>query len=392
MRLAERLLKMPPYPFAELEGKVERRRKRGEIVLDFTIGDPDLPPPDFVVDAVVKSARSSEFRGYSTSRGERWFREAVADWFSRRFGVDVDPESEVCALIGSKEGLANITRAFVSRGDRVLCPEPGYPVYANGAALLSEGIPVPLRLKPPSYLPTNFPGTEEGAALMFLNYPNNPTGAVVDKAELKPVLEYVETTMTPLCYDNAYSEVTFRGFEAPSILQVVGIDLPVVEFHSLSKTFSMTGMRIGFAVGNKDIISALAKVKSQVDSGPSKISQHAARTALESYSSGIPKYVLAMRREYERRLNSLASGLRDLGLDARSPRATFYLWHSVPYSSTEFCANLDSLGIFVTPGKGFGQSVEGFVRWSVTVPAEDIERALEMMDNSRFHFGRPAQV
>jgi LL-diaminopimelate aminotransferase len=305
----------------------------------------------------------------------------VANWYKKRFGVDLNPETEVVALIGSKEGIANITRAFVNPGDRVLVPDPAYPVYANGGALLSEGVPVPMPLlEEKGFRPDLDAITERKAKMMFLNYPNNPTGAVVDRAFLKRVVEFAKENNMIVCYDNAYSEITFDGYEAPSILQVEGSMELAIEFHSCSKTFNMTGDRIGFAVGNQELIKGLTKVKSQIDSGPPVYIQKVAVKALESYASDKPpEHLQKMNQIYRERRDALVEGLNSLGFKCDKPKATFYVWLNCRCDSMEFAAKLLDAGVIVTPGIGFGQQGKTYVRISITRPKEEIEEACKRM-------------
>ncbi|HDN62366.1 MAG TPA: aminotransferase class I/II-fold pyridoxal phosphate-dependent enzyme, partial [Candidatus Bathyarchaeota archaeon] len=283
VEFSKRLKSLPPYLFAQLEQIIEKKRREGADLISLSIGDPDLPPPPFILEALREEAGNPKNHNYSSSRGEYEFREAVAEWYKKRFGVDLDPEREVAALIGSKEGISNIARAFVDPGDRVLVPDPAYPVYANGATLLSDGVPVTLPLLEELGFKPDLDGVDaKDVKLMYLNYPNNPTGASVTGSELKEFVDFAVDNDVILCYDNAYSEITFGGYKAPSILQVDGAMEVAVEFHSCSKTFNMTGDRIGFAVGNEKLIDGLVKVKSQVDSGPPKYVQKAAIRGLKS--------------------------------------------------------------------------------------------------------------
>ncbi len=378
---SNRITSLPEYPFARLDEIIRARKKKGQKVLAFNIGDPDLPTPSFIVDELASAIRSAEYQGYSSSDGEGWFREAVAGWYSKRFDVRLDPDSEVCALMGSKEGLINVARAFVEEGEKVMVPDPGYPVYGIGGSLL-------LGAKPKARLLTRKNGyrmnlrTEDlkGVKLLYVNYPHNPTGAVANRKDLEAMVEAAKESGTLICYDNAYSEMTFGSYIAPSILQIDADKEVSLEVHSCSKTFAMTGYRIGFAVGNRDAIRGLKAVKSQVDSGPPKFIQRAAKVALDSYSSSRrPKEVEASMKIYRRRLEVLAQGLERLGFEAHPPEATFYLWQGVGGGSADFAAKLLRVGVVVTPGTAFGRGGEGYVRWSVTRPTEVIKEALDAM-------------
>ncbi|HUW43198.1 MAG TPA: aminotransferase class I/II-fold pyridoxal phosphate-dependent enzyme, partial [Thermoplasmata archaeon] len=255
---SERLRQIPPYLFAGIEDKVAQMRARGEEIYDLSIGDPDLPTPPEIVKVLQTAAADKENQGYSSSKGEPFFREAVAGWYSKRFGVKVDSSKEVCALIGSKEGLANISNALVNPGDKIIVPDPGYPVYANGATFLSGGraVAAPL-LEENGFLPEIGKIDHAGAKIMYLNYPNNPTGAVAGMGFLKEAVDFARDRNIIICYDNAYSEMSFGKEAAHSILEIPGALECCVEFNSCSKTFNMTGTRVGFAVGAADAVSAL---------------------------------------------------------------------------------------------------------------------------------------
>ncbi len=376
---AESVRSIPPYPFARMEEAIQERRRKGQKVIAFNIGDPDVPTPGYVVEAMASALRDGEYQGYSSADGEPWFKQAVADWYRKRFGVDLDPSTEVCALMGSKEGLANISRAFVNPGETVLCPDPAYPVYANGGTLLIGGKPdfYPASQKISGHLDRS---RLRGARLVYVNYPHNPTGLVADEADLRKVVDDARGSECLICYDNAYSELTFGGYRAPSILQLDREKDVSIELHSCSKTFAMTGYRIGFAVGNSKAISGLKKVKSQIDSGPPKFVQHAARVALQGYAGqDPPKEVREISRTYEDRLGLFVRGLGELGMQAEMPKGTFYLWQRVPGTSEDFTEKLLDMGIMVSPGSAFGDGGEGYVRWSLTQPADVIEEALELM-------------
>jgi len=378
---ADRVKRLPPYIFAEMEKLILEKKRQGVDLISLSIGDPDLPPPPFVLEALRREAADPRNHNYSLSQGEPSFRRAVTDWYKKRFNVDLDPEKEVVALIGSKEGIANVTRAFINPGDRVLVPDPAYPVYANGGTLLSDGVPVPMPLlEENGFKPDLKAITEREAKMMFLNYPNNPTGAVVDKGFLKEIIEFAEEKGVSVCYDNAYSEITFDGYKAPSILQVEGALDMVVEFHSCSKTFNMTGDRIGFAVGNKRLVDGLTKVKAQIDSGPPVYVQRAATRALESYTGeGPPEHLARLNETYRERRDVLVEGLRRLGFRCEKPRATFYVWLNCGCDSMEFAERLLEAGVTATPGAGFGNYGKTYMRFALTRPKDEIEEACERM-------------
>ncbi len=377
---AQRLKILPPYLFAEIERITKEKKRAGEDIIDLSVGDPDLPPPPFILEALREEASNPRNHNYSFSRGEPEFREAVSKWIEGRFGVAVNPETEVAALIGSKEGLTNTVRAFINPGDRVLVPDPAYPAYANGGVLLSGGDPVymPL-LRKNGFLPDlNDLNIGSSVKMMFLNYPNNPTGAVADSRFLKEAVDYASEHNMILCYDNAYSEIMYGGFRAPSILEIEGGKNVAIEFHSFSKTFNMTGDRIAFAVGNSKLVAGLIKVKSQVDSGPSRYIQNVATRGLNSYNGREPPdYVKEMNAMYQTRAKILVQGLQAAGLSCTTPNATFYVWAKCRGGSIKFTRKLIEAGVAATPGVGFGEHGEGYVRFSVTASAEQIEKACE---------------
>ncbi len=384
MKYSERLSALPPYPFAEMEKVITQKQGKGEEIISFGIGDPDAPPPKFVFNALTKALKINGMHNYSSSEGERFFREAVVEWYSQRFKVDLNADTQVCSLIGSKEGLANFTRSITNSGDKIICPNPGYPVYRQAASILNENIPIDVILEPKlDFKPDLDTINNKEFSCMFLNYPNNPTGGVADAPFLKKAFEICKEKKAVLCYDNAYSEITFDGFKAPSILQVDKAMERSIEFHSCSKTFNMTGFRIGFAVGNEDLIRGLKKVKSQIDSGAPKFIQHAGAEALKSYKKGKPpKETLETIEMYEKRMKLLVNGLRKLGYDARMPLGTFYLWVNVNGSSKVFASKLLENGVVVTPGPAFGSGGEGYVRFSLTVNEQLVKRALEKIEQA----------
>lgn len=374
--VADRLKRLPPYLFAEIEKAMKEKKAQGVDLISLSIGDPDLPPPPVVINALKEEASNLKNHNYSLSQGEPDFREAVAAWCKKRFHVDVD-EDEVIALLGSKEGLANIARAFVNAGDRVLVPDPSYPVYNNGSTILNDGLPVSMPLLQENSFKPDFDAlNSEKVKMMFLNYPNNPTSAVVDKDFLKQAVEFARENSIILCYDNAYSEISFDGYRAPSILEIDGAMEVAVEFHSCSKTFNMTGDRIAFAVGNSQLISGLAKVKSQIDSGPPVYIQKVAVKALASYkNSEPPDFLKENNSVYAERRDILVDRLCKLGFMCEKPKATFYIWLNCGSSSIKFAAKLLSAGVVVTPGVGFGVHGENYVRFSLTQPKERIIEA-----------------
>ena len=378
MIYAQRLDHLPPYLFARIDAMKAEKRAQGVDVIDLGVGDPDLATPSHIIDALVEAARNPATHHYPDYTGMLAFREAVAGWYSERFGIKLDPKTEVLALIGSKEGIAHIPEAFVNPGDYVLIPSPGYPVYQT-STLFAEGKPwyMPLSeengfLPDFSAIPTDVCAKSK---LMFLNYPNNPTGAIAPLSFFEEAVEFAQEHDVIIVHDNAYSEIAFDGYQAPSFLEVRGAMDVGVEMHSLSKTYNMTGWRIGMAAGSADIIAGLGRVKTNIDSGAFDAIQMAGITALTSSQECIADSCAV----YKERRDVLVSGLREMGFEVTSPKATFYVWLKVD-DSMEFAAKmLNEAGIVVTPGIGFGDAGEGYVRFAITRSVERIEEALERM-------------
>jgi LL-diaminopimelate aminotransferase len=379
--LSRKVKALPPYLFAELEKIVKQKRKESADLISLSIGDPDLPPPKVVADALKEEVAKPENHGYSSSEGEYEFRLAVSRWYKRRFNVDLDPDREVIVLIGSKEGLCNIARAFINEGDRVLLPDPAYPVYANGCTILNGGVPIYFPLREENGFLPNFEGVSiKGAKMMFVNYPNNPTGATISLEELRELVDFAIQNKIILGYDNAYSEISFGDYRAPSVLQIEEAREVAVEFHSCSKTFSMAGSRIGFAVGNEKLVAGLKKVKAQVDSGPPKYIQLAAAKALEMYAEeNPPSFVREACQTYYRRIKILAEELNSMGLRCQMPKATFYVWAKCGAHSIDFVKKMLEVDVAATPGVGFGSQGEGYVRFSATCHEERIKEACERL-------------
>jgi len=384
IRYANRYYRLPPYIFAKIEELLQEKRRQGVDLISLGIGDPDIPTPDFIVDELIKQVKDPRNHRYPSSAGELDFREAVVDWMHSRFGLDLDPSRDVINVIGGKEGVANIARVFVNPGDIVLCPEPGYPVYANGATKLSDGAPciMPLR-KENGFLPDfeSIPvQTLKDAKLMYLNYPNNPTSAVAPESFLREAADLAEDHDIIIFYDNAYSEFTYTGYKAPSFLQ---FSENAVELHSASKTFNMTGYRCGWVVGNADVIAGLKKIKSQIDSGCPMFIQRAVIAGLKAYNGSEPPDVIKNNiKTYQERRDILVKGLKDLGWSVEVPKATFYVWSEIPepgVSSMEFAERLIDVGVVGTPGVGFGASGEGYIRFALTQPSERIKEAIERL-------------
>jgi LL-diaminopimelate aminotransferase len=381
---AERVGRLPKYIFAEIEELIAEKRKAGAELIKLGIGDPDLITPKLIIDELIEQVRLPQNQNYPTSKGEDFYRKGIARWNKVRYNVDLDPEREVSHVMGGKEGVANIARAFINPGGIVLCPNPGYPVYANGATKLCDGKPhlMPLK-KENDFLPDlEAIDTEilKEAKMMYLNYPNNPTGATAPNSYLKKVVDYAEDYNFFIIHDNPYSEFTFNDYVAPSILQ---ISKDHVEINSASKMFNMTGFRCGWIAGNASIIEGLRKVKSQIDSGGPVFIQKAVIKGLNQYTSQKkPKIVQKNMDIYQERRDVLVKGLNDIGWKTDKPQATFYVWTQVPEQHKELSCmglveELIKVGVIITPGIGFGKYGEGFVRFALTQPVEIIKEALE---------------
>jgi LL-diaminopimelate aminotransferase len=379
VELADRVKKLPPYLFAEIDRQKKEARAHGADLVDLGIGDPDLPTPAHVIDALARAGREPKNHRYPDYEGLLAFREAAAGWYRQRFDVSLDPATEVLTLIGSKEGTAHIPLAFVNPGDVVLVPDPGYPVYAAGTWFAGgEPYLLPLRADR-EFLPDldAIPAAVlRRAKMLFLNYPNNPTAAVATREFFGRVVEFARRHGIIVCHDAMYSELRFDGYEPPSFLQAPGAKEVGVEFHSCSKTYSMTGWRLGFVVGNREVLAGLGRVKTNVDSGVFQAVQEAGIAAL----TGPQDYVVQARAVYQERRDVVVDGLRKLGLPVIPPRATFFVWAPVPEGSDSrkwASRLLQEAGVVVTPGVGFGTAGEGYYRIALTV---DKARLAEAMD------------
>ena len=378
IKVASRLNLLPPYLFAELDRLKREVQQTGVDVISLGIGDPDLPTPAHIVAALKRTADLPVNHRYPDYQGLDRFREAAAGWYKRRFNVTLDAAREVCALIGSKEGIANFPVAVVDPGDIVLIPSPGYPVYYSGC-VFNGGEPyyMPLR-KENAFLPDLGAIPAEiarRAKLMWINYPNNPTAATAELSFYRDVVAFCLKHNIILAHDIAYSEIAFDGYQAPSLLEIDGARECAIEFHSLSKTYSMTGWRVGFAVGNAALVGALGTVKTNVDSGVFQAVQEAAIEALTGGDETLHQYCAI----YQERRDLMVAALGALGLQCATPRATFYLWVETPkgYTSVSFTERvLRETGVVITPGSGFGKGGEGYVRFSLTVPSERLREAV----------------
>ena len=381
MKIAQRIKTIPPYLFAEIDKKKEEAIKRGVDIINLGIGDPDQPTPTNIIEKLRESVKDPKTHDYPPYAGTAEFRQAVALWYKNRFGVDLDSDNEVMALIGSKEGIAHIFLAFIDPGDFSLIPDPAYPVYKTGT-LFANGFPyiMPL-LEENNFLPDLEEIDEDiaqKAKLMFINYPNNPTAAVANKDFFEKVVKFAKKYDILVCHDFAYSEMTFDNYKASSFLEVDGAKDIGIEFHSLSKTYNMTGWRLGFVVGNKEAISALSIIKTNIDSGVFKAIQEAGIEALTGPQDNIER----MNKIYIGRRNVVINGLNKLGWNLKPTKATFYIW--IPtlnkMNSMEFSnLLLGKTGIIVTPGIGYGEYGEGYVRIALTVDEKRLEEAIERL-------------
>lgn len=377
-KYADRIDKLPPYLFAQIERKKKALKAQGVDIIDLGIGDPDKPTPEHIVKAGKKALMNSLNHNYSMGAGMASFREAVARWYSLRFNVSLNPADEILALIGSKEGIAHIHFAFVNEGDYVLVPEPAYPVY-NNSTLLCSGKVYYMPLKAENgFLPVLDeipPDVCKKAKLIFINYPNNPTNACASREFFEKIVRFARDNNIIVCHDNAYSEIYFNDIKPLSFLEVEGAKEVGVEFHSLSKTYNMTGWRIGWVCGNATVVKGLAKFKENIDSGVFKAIQEAGIAALE----GSQDCVEEMRHIYRDRRDVFVKGLEDMGWKVNNPQATFYIWAHVPsgYTSMEMASLLlEKAHVICTPGNGFGPSGEGYIRFALTVDTDILQKAL----------------
>lgn len=388
MQEADRIRNLPPYLFAEVDKAIARAKQQGKDVISFGIGDPDLPTPSHIIERLEHEARDPKNHRYPSYEGLPDFRKAVADWYEKRFGVILDPETEVVSLIGSKEGIAHISWCYVNPGDINLVPDPGYPVYSIGT-LLAGGTSYMVPLRPEEGFTPDLDAIPEEicrkAKLMFINYPNNPTAAVADLDFFAKVVEFAKAYDIIVCHDAAYSEITFDGYRAPSFLQAPGAKDVGIEFHSLSKTYNMTGWRLGWACGSRRVIEALGRVKTNIDSGVFQAIQYAGVTALE----GPDESTRRTCEIYQRRRDLVISGLNNLGWNLEPPKGTFYIWAPVPkgFKSIEFSNYvLEKTAVFLTPGIGYGACGEGYFRISITTPEHRIEEAMDRFAKAGIHF------
>jgi LL-diaminopimelate aminotransferase len=379
---SQRLAALPPYALAEIDRRKKAAVAAGRDVIDFGVGDPDQPTYPFIVEAMNVAMRKPARQKYPFGGGIPEFRRAIAEFFERRYGVALDPQREILALIGSKEGIAHLPLAVVNPGQPVLVPEPAYPAYHSGT-IFAGGVPYVLKLSAERHWLPDLDAIPADVArqapLLFLNYPNNPTGATATLDFFERAVAFGKRHDVLIAHDAAYNDLYLGEERPPSILQVTGARDCAVEFHSASKTFNMTGWRIGFAVGNADLIAALAAVKTNIDTGVFAAIQEVACVA---YAGLDRPEVLAARREYRERAEMFCTALRGLGFDAQPPAATFYVWARVPQGQTctTVCARLlEEANIVGVPGGSFGAAGTGYVRFSLSVPTERIRVAVDRM-------------
>jgi LL-diaminopimelate aminotransferase len=376
--LSSRIEHLPPYLFASIDKMKQEAIRKGADLIDLSIGDPDIPTPSNVVNAMKKAVENPINYRYPSYEGMLSFREAVANWYKKRFAAKLDPWTEVLSLIGSKEGIGHIPLAFVNSGDTVLVPSPGYPVYSTGT-LFAGGKNYIMPLKEENGFLPEFDEIPEKVflktKLIFINYPNNPTSAIAPAKFYKEVIKIALKYNIIVCHDASYTEIYYNK-RPLSFMQIPGAKDVGIEFHSLSKTYNMTGWRIGFAVGNREVLLGLGKVKTNLDSGVFQAIQEAAIVALDM-DNGI---LSAIRKTYRERRDILYNGLKKLGMHLIKPEATFYIWAKVPshFASMDFVTYmLNKAGVLATPGNGFGEAGEGYVRFALTASADRIKEAVD---------------
>lgn len=381
---ADRIKKLPPYLFARIEKKIAEKKEQGVDIISLGIGDPDMPTPQFIIDRLVKEAHVSANHQYPTSVGLLEYRKAVANYYQKRHGVELNPHDEIVTLIGSKEGIGHISFCYINPGDINLIPDPGYPVYGIGTLLAGgEAYLMPLR-EENNYLPvlSNIPvDIADKAKLMFINYPNNPTGAVATEEFFREVVQFAQKHDIIVCHDAAYTEIAYDGVRPISFLEVAGAQEVGIEFNSLSKPFNMTGWRIGWAAGRADVIEALGRIKSNLDSGAFQAVQYAAIEALNNPEESTAK----IRKVYTERRDVVIEGLNKMGWNLEKPQGSFYIWAPVPqgYTSSEFAeVVLEKAGVIITPGNGYGEYGEGYFRIALTIEKDRIEEALDRMQET----------
>lgn len=379
IEISQRLKSLPPYLFAEIDRIKKEAIARGRDIIDLGVGDPDTPTPMHIIESLYKSAQDPANHRYALNYGIPQLRREIADWYKMRFFVELDPDTEVLPLIGSKEGIAHIPLAFINPGDEALIPDPCYPPYKSGTIFAGGICHIMPLLENNDFLPDLEKIDRQvarRAKIMFINYPNNPTTAIANEGFFRRVVDFAKEFNIIVCHDAAYSEIYFDGYKPMSFLQIDGAKEVGVEFHSLSKTYNMTGWRIGFATGNKEIIKALAEVKANIDSGIFQALQFAGIVALKTDESHINE----LNQMYKIRRDVLVDSLNAIGWKVPKPKATFYVWMPVPpgYTSIELSRMLlERCDIVTTPGVGFGPNGEGYLRMALTVPEERLKEAVD---------------
>lgn len=378
---SERLKQLPPYLFQEIDRLKAELIAKGVDVINLGVGDPDLPTPSHIITELERAARDPVNHQYASYSGMDDFKKSVAGWYKRRFNIELDARSEVLTLIGSKEGIAHLPLAFINPGDLSLVPSPAYPVY-HITTMFAGGESYFMPLKSENHFLPDLKAIPSGIAhrakLIYINYPNNPTGATAEREFFRQVIDFAREYKILVCHDAAYTEMAFDGYQPMSFLELPGAKEVGIEFHSLSKTYNMTGWRLGFAVGNSEALNGLGQIKSNIDSGVFNAIQYAGITALEADQSCITE----MQKVYQERRDILIRGLRKIGLNPQTPRATFYVWCPTPpgYKSKDFTTLLlRQTGIVTTPGSGFGADGEGYIRMALTVNKERIGEAIDRM-------------
>jgi LL-diaminopimelate aminotransferase len=382
MRLAKRIENLPPYLFVGISRKIAEKRAQGKDVVSFAIGDPDIPTPQHIIDRLCRAAQDPANHRYPESDGLPQLRQAISSWYQRRFGLSFDPDKEVLPLIGSKEGIGHVALCFIDPGDLALVTDPGYPVYSMGTMFAGGECHFLPLIEDNNFLPALDSTPNEiaqRAKMLWINYPNNPTAAIADIDFFEKAAAFAKKYSLAVCHDAPYTEVAFDGYKPPSFLQARGAKNVGIEFHSLSKSYNMTGWRIGMAVGNEEMIGALMRVKSNIDSGIPQAIQYAAIEALLGDQSCIAEH----NAIYQRRRDLVVNTINKIGLRTKPPMASLYVWARIPegYTSLDFCAKLlDEACVVVTPGSGYGKYGEGYIRLSLTTPDDRLEEGLARLE------------
>ena len=385
MRVARRIEKLQPYLFVEINKKLAEKEAKGEEIIRFTIGDPDIPTPPHIIERLCKEAHDPVNHRYPESAGLPELSQAIAQWYQRRFDISLDPETEVLPLIGAKEGIAHISFCYIDPGDTALVPDPAYPVYAVGT-MLAGGKPYYIALREQNNFLPDLDSINEQVLqrtkLLWINYPNAPTAAVAGLDFYNRVVEFAKKHDIVVCHDGPYTEVCFDGYEPVSFLQADGAKDVGVEFHSMSKSYNMTGWRIGMVVGNASVVDSLRTLKSNLDSGIPQAIQYMAIEAMNGPQDCIAEH----NAIYQRRRDLVVEVLTSIGLEVRIPKASLYIWAKIPegYNSVDFTADLlDQVGVAVTPGVGYGRNGEGYVRLSLTIPDAALVKGLSRLSGWR---------